>query len=477
MKATIQKTETKNNHLASAVLLDSHTYLKQYLEKSDFKQQLFDEITNKNPDIINISSNPLVPEYLIFINSSNKSESENMEKLRRSGHSLSQKIQELEINKIQIVSNLEKTDATIALLEGLYLSLYTFQKYKSNPNTSHLQNIFIIQPSIDSEHLKELENLCHAVYLCRDMVNEPSGVQSAIQLAENILKIGKEAGFDVEIIEKEKLKTLKMNGLLAVNSGSKNPPTFSILEYKPESAKNSKPIILVGKGVVFDTGGLSLKTASGMEEMKADMAGAAVVTSLLFALAKNKLPLHVIGLIPATDNRPGENAIAPGDVITYMNGKTVEVLNTDAEGRLILADALCYASRYNPELVIDLATLTGSAVKALGKEAIAMMGSADKSVKFELEKTGHEIYERLVELPLWNEYNEQILSDVADLKNIGSEYAGAITAGKFLEHFTDYPWIHLDIAGVAYLSAKDHYRSKYATGIGVRLIYNFLKKQ
>jgi leucyl aminopeptidase len=214
-----------------------------------------------------------------------------------------------------------------------------------------------------------------------------------------------------------------------------------------------------------------------MEEMKADMAGAAVVTSLLFALAKNKLPLHVIGLIPATDNRPGENAIAPGDVITYMNGKTVEVLNTDAEGRLILADALCYASRYNPELVIDLATLTGSAVKALGKEAIAMMGSADKSVKFELEKTGHEIYERLVELPLWNEYNEQILSDVADLKNIGSEYAGAITAGKFLEHFTDYPWIHLDIAGVAYLSAKDHYRSKYATGIGVRLIYNFLKKQ
>lgn len=476
MKTLIQKAETKKLQLPTAILLDGYANLEQWLEGSNFQQHLLSKIQEEKPDIINISSNPIIPEYLIFTNSKSKNESSKLEQIRKLGHKLTQTIKEAGIKDIQILSNTENPDYIIALLEGLYLSLYTFQKHKSQPAYPTLKTIFVIHNSVSTSILEEYSTIWQGVYLCRDLVNEPAGSLSATDLSEYIVECGKDAGFSVDVIEKAKLQSLQMNGLLAVNAGSKAPPTFTILEHKPDQYKNVKPIILVGKGVVFDTGGLSLKTASGMEQMKADMGGAAVVIALLFTIAKNKLPLHVIGLIPATDNRPGENAITPGDIITYMNGKTVEVLNTDAEGRLILADALCFASRYNPELVIDLATLTGAAARALGKEAMAMMGTADKNIKSDLEEAGNKTYERIVEFPLWEEYNEQIISDIADLKNLGSEYAGAITAGKFLEHFTDYPWMHLDIAGVAFLSSKDHYRGKNATGVGVRLIYSFLKK-
>ncbi|MFL5729672.1 MAG: leucyl aminopeptidase family protein, partial [Cytophagaceae bacterium] len=233
----------------------------------------------------------------------------------------------------------------------------------------------------------------------------------------------------------------------------------------------------VGKGVVYDTGGLSLKPSESMSMMKCDMAGAAAVAATIYALAKNKIPLHVIGLIPATDNRPGENAITPGDVITMLSGGTVEVLNTDAEGRLILADALTYAARYKPQLVIDLATLTGSALRAIGKEGIVFMGNAAEKTKKSFSDSGYEVYERLVEFPLWEEYGKQNESDIADIKNLGSGEAGAITAAKFLEHFVDYDWMHLDIAGMAFLGGTDYYRGKNGTGVGVRLLYNFLKKQ
>ena len=214
-----------------------------------------------------------------------------------------------------------------------------------------------------------------------------------------------------------------------------------------------------------------------MDFMKSDMAGAAAVTGVLYAAAKNKLPLHIIGLIPATDNRPGGKAVAPGDVITMHSGLTVEVLNTDAEGRLILADALSFAKKYNPELVIDLATLTGAAQRALGKEALAAMGTAGDEVMNELKKAGNKVHERIVDFPLYDEYKKQLESDIADLTNIGGAEAGHITAGKFLEAFTDYPWVHFDIAGTAYLHAEDSYRGKLATGTGVRLVYNYLSEQ
>jgi len=270
-----------------------------------------------------------------------------------------------------------------------------------------------------------------------------------------------------------------MGGLLSVAAGSLDPPTFNILEWKPEKALNARPVIFVGKGVVFDTGGLTLKpTPNSMDLMKSDMAGAAAVAGTLYALAKAKMPYHVVGLIPATDNRPGVKATAPGDVITMYGGTTVEVMNTDAEGRLILGDALEYAKKYDPEIVIDLATLTGAAVKAIGQYGIVFMSTASENEKEILKASGEQTYERLVELPLWDEYADMIKSDIADMKNVSSSTnAGAITAGKFLEHFTDYPWVHLDIAGPAYLSASDGYRTKNATGTGIRLLIKYLKNR
>jgi leucyl aminopeptidase len=358
----------------------------------------------------------------------------------------------------------------------LLLANYQFLKYKSDKKANTLTSVSLISNKISKEDLSELHTIVEATYIARDLVNEPVIYLTAEQFSEEIKKLGKTAGFKVEVFNKAKIQSLNMGGLIGVNKGSPNPPTFNVLEYKPAGAKNKQPYILVGKGVVYDTGGLSLKPTESMVQMKCDMAGAAAVTSAIYALAKNKIPLYVIGLIPATENRPDGNAITPGDVITLHNGKTVEVANTDAEGRLILGDALSYASKYKPKLVIDLATLTGAALRAIGQEGIVYMGNASDEVKKEFTKAGNEVYERLVEFPLWDEYDKYIQSDIADLRNLGNEYAGAITAGKFLEHFVDYEWLHLDIAGMAFLTAPDSYRGKNGTGIGVRLLYHFLKK-
>jgi leucyl aminopeptidase len=251
---------------------------------------------------------------------------------------------------------------------------------------------------------------------------------------------------------------------------------FCILEWKPGKALNQNPVVLVGKGIVYDTGGLNIKTGDYMENMKADMAGAAAVTGVLYTIAKTGLPLHVIGLVPATDNRPGGNAFTQGDIITMYNKMTVEVGNTDAEGRLILADAISYASKFRPELIIDIATLTGSAVITFGIQAIAVMGNADRKYFRLLEECGNEVYERIAELPFWEEYGELIKSDIADIKNIGGREAGAITAGKFLEHFAEFPLIHMDIAGPGSLKKDDFYRLKDGPGCGTRLLSTFLKR-
>jgi leucyl aminopeptidase len=234
---------------------------------------------------------------------------------------------------------------------------------------------------------------------------------------------------------------------------------------------------LVGKGVVYDTGGLSLKpTKNSMDFMKCDMGGAATVGGAMFAVAKAKLPVHVVGLVPATDNRPDGNAYVPGDVIKMYSGKTVEVLNTDAEGRMILADALHYAKKYKPQLVMDFATLTGAAAAAIGPVGVVCMGTADEKTKEKLKESGNAVHERLAELPFWDDYGDMIKSDIADIKNIGGPYAGAITAGKFLEHFTDYPYMHFDIAGMAFLKGTDSYRGKNGSGVGVRLLFDYFRK-
>ena len=387
---------------------------------------------------------------------------------------------DFEFEKVQVVYFQQKPTKSnqvyTAIAEAAILANYQFLPYKSEPQRNSLCEVQVYSPNAyDSAYLEQGEKIARAACIARDLVNEPVITLTAQEMANRCEAFGKELGFSVEVLNKARIQALKMGGLLAVNSGSIDPPTFTIMEWKPENAWNDAPIVLVGKGVVYDTGGLSLKpTPNSMDKMKADMGGAAAVIGTICGAASLELPVHVIGLVPATDNRPGQKAYTPGDVITMFDGSRVEVLNTDAEGRMILADALAYAKKYNPSLVIDLATLTGAQVVAIGEHGTAMMATAPDEVRSRLKHAGERVYERLVELPLWDEYRDQLKSDIADLKNIGGSPAGCITAGKFLEHFTDYPWVHLDIAGPAFLGSNDGYRLKNGTGVGVRLLLEFL---
>ncbi len=400
------------------------------------------------------------------------------EDARLAGNELLRELRRYKIDSVTL-RNLCAQDRSLSFAEGLALGSYQFLKYFSDPSKKEkaLREIRLENTTASPAEITETNALLEAVFLARDLVNEPHSHLNALQLAEAVREAGEAYGFSVEILGKEKIEALKMGGLLAVNRASTIPPQFCILEWNPSGAKNAKPLVLIGKGVVYDTGGLSLKPSEGMDYMKCDMGGGATVVGTIAAAAKTNLPLHIIGLIPVTDNKIGENALAPGDVITMGSGTTVEVVNTDAEGRLILADALHFAQKYDPEIVLDLATLTGSAVRALGTQVICYMGTAPKNVKTQLEASGFATYERLVELPLWKEFGDDLKSNIADLKNMGSSNAGMITAGKFLEHFAKFPWLHLDIAGPAYLRTANGYRTKEGTGVGVRLLYDFLKKQ
>ena len=401
------------------------------------------------------------------------------EDLRADAAKLLNEIRFHDIKRISIVHIDGSYEAVVAFAEGLALADYQFIKYfkDKKKKKSSLEEIRLVVPLADDRIIAELGHVVEAVYLARDLVNEPLSYLNAKQLAKEIAGMGKSAGFKVDIMHRKKIEALKMGGLLAVNMGSIDPPTFSVLEYKPANARNKKPIVLVGKGIVFDTGGLSLKpTPDSMDYMKSDMSGAAAVAGIFYAIAKSNIPVHLIGLIPATDNRPDGNAYVPGDVIKMYDGTTVEVLNTDAEGRMILADALAYAKQFKPELVIDLATLTGAAAAAIGNLGIVTMGNAGREFMDKLVESGNRVHERIAEFPFWDDYSDLIKSDIADLKNMGGKFAGAITAGKFLEHFTDYPYIHLDIAGVAFNKKTESYRGKGGSGVGIRLLFDFLSK-
>lgn len=402
------------------------------------------------------------------------------EQLRLSGHKIQKMANTRKIKKIGMADLSGQKEWPIALAEGLILGNYQFLRYRNDrkEEANALSSVRFLKGSLKRNEISELLHVCEGVYLARDLVNEPVSTLTAVKLSGEIEKAGRKAGFSVEVFHRKKIESLRMGGLLAVNRGSVDPPTFSILTYEPGKAKNKKPVVLVGKGVTYDTGGLSLKpTHDSMDYMKSDMAGGAAVLGAIYAAAMNELPVRLIGLVPATDNRPDGNAYAPGDVIEMFDGTTVEVLNTDAEGRMILADALSWAKKYDPMLVINLATLTGSAMMALGRYGIAAMGNADPGWFNKLKASGDRVCERIAEFPFWDDYAELLKSDVADIKNIGGRYAGAITAGKFLEHFTDYPFIHLDIAGPSFNKASDAYRGKGGSGVCVRLLYDFLKTQ
>jgi leucyl aminopeptidase len=400
-----------------------------------------------------------------------------LENARKAGFEIHSMLVDHKVESITVINDGVESEGCVAFAEGLALTSYQFLKYLSDDRKKKhpLQELKLYDNGLTEDHVTKLENLVQAVYLTRDLVNEPLSYLTAKQLSKEIELMGLASGFSVEVFNKLKIESLKMGGLLAVNKGSIDPPTFSILTWKPEKAVNDRPIVLVGKGVVYDTGGLSLKpTHDSMDYMKCDMGGAAAVAGAFYAVAKNHLPVWIVGLIPATDNRPDGNAYVPGDVITMYDGSTVEVLNTDAEGRMILADALSYAKQYDPELVVELSTLTGSAHAAIDKFGMVGMGNAGREVMDNLKASGDYTAEKIAEFPFWDEYKEQLKSDIADLKNIGGRYGGAITAGKFLEHFTDYPYIHLDIAGPSFNKAPFNYRGKGGSGVGVRILYNYL---
>lgn len=399
------------------------------------------------------------------------------ESIRKAGADISGLLKKIKTKSVGIVNLSRQENAAYCYAQGLALASYQFLKYfkDSSKKSNSLTEIIFSTDGISDADVIKLKVWTAAAFKMRDLINEPLNALSAVNLSEAIEAMGKEAGFEVKVLHKAEIIREKMGGILSVNLGSIDPPTFSIMEYKPANATNEAPIILVGKGIVYDTGGLSLKpTPNSMDRMKSDMSGAALVSTAMWAIASLKLPLHVIALVPATDNRPGVNAYVPGDIITMYDGTTVEVLNTDAEGRLVLADALQWAKRYKPALVMDFATLTGSAAAAIGEHGIVCMGTADEGVKAALRASGDKEYERLVEFPIWEEYGAQLKSEFADLKNVGGPTGGAITAGKFLQHFTDYPWMHFDIAGVSFNMAAKGYLPSGGTAVGLRMVLDFL---
>lgn len=366
-----------------------------------------------------------------------------------------------------------------SFVEGFALGNYDFEKYTTKKKTNNkLKITFLSNDTVQlRKAIKNAKNVTEGINFTKDLQNEPGNNLTPPEFAKRISSMFKGTSVKVKIMDEKEIKRRKMGGLLAVGQGSKNPPRFIVLKYNGAKNKNSKPVAVVGKGVTFDSGGISIKPSNNMGEMKADMSGAAVVAGLLLSAEKAKLPINLIGIISSAENMPSGTSMRPGDVVITSSGKSIEVIDTDAEGRMVLSDALIYASNQKPKLIIDLATLTGACVVALGELAAGMF-TKDEKVKDQLYRSGLKTYDRVWPLPLWDDYNSQIESNVADVKNLGSSrWGGAITAAKFLEKFVDknIPWVHLDIAGPAVANNFNNYTKKYMTGFGVRLLFDFLK--
>src|SRR5437867_365729 len=310
----------------------------------------------------------------------------------------------------------------------------------------------------------------------RDLCNHPANVVTPTYIANEAKKVARERGVRCTILDRPQMERLGMGAILGVARGSHEPPKFIVLQYRG-GPRGERPVALVGKTITFDSGGISLKPADNMEQMKADMTGGAAVLAAVRAAARLRLPLNLVAVIPATENMPGGRAIKPGDVLRSLSGKTIEVINTDAEGRLILADGLTYAQRVKPPVLVDIGTLTGACVVALGNHAIGVLGNNEQLIG-ELRDAGERCGERVWQLPLWEEYYEQIKSDVADVKNTGGRAGGTITAAAFLSKFAgDGVWAHLDIASTDWSERERAYIPKGATGVGVRLLIQFLCNQ
>ncbi len=390
-------------------------------------------------------------------------------------------------------------DFACALAEGALLRSYEFRRYRSRPqdesngngaadegtgdsngngktksDTLRTLTIHVSNPEQAAEQFKLRRAVAEGVILARELVNEPANVLGPVEFAERVQELTK-AGVEVEILDVPALEKLQMGALLAVAMGSVRPARVAVMQWHGAKSKRAKPVCFVGKGVVFDTGGISMKPAAGMEDMKGDMGGAACVSGLMLALAGRKAAVNVVGLIGLVENMPSGNAQRPGDIVTSMSGQTIEVLNTDAEGRLVLADVLWYAQeRFKPRLIVDLATLTGAIMVALGKEYAGLFSNDDK-LAAELAEAGEAVGEKVWRMPLHKAYDKLIDGKNADMKNIGGRFGGAITAAQFIQRFIkDTPWAHLDVAGTAMDSNRTDISQGWASGWGVRLLDRFV---
>ncbi len=371
-------------------------------------------------------------------------------------------------------------ELAVALVEGAILSLYKFAKYKTEPDDQGKQIAWLRVLTEDRTRLASLrkavayaELTSQAANRARDLTNAPSSEVTPAALAAFARNLSRRVTVKCEVMAPPELKKHNMNGILGVGQGSSNTPRFIILEHLPAKSSGG-PIVLVGKGITFDSGGISIKPSAKMDQMKGDMAGAAAVLCTLDVVSQLNLPLHVVGLVPAAENLPSGTAYKPGDILRTASGKTVEILSTDAEGRLLLADALHYATGYKPQAVIDLATLTGACIIALGEHASGLLGT-DRRLIEKIKRAAEITWERVWELPLWDDYAEPLKSEVADTTNTGGRPAQTIVAAKFLQKFIgDYPWAHLDIAGTFGVEKEKPYKPKGATGVGVRLLTRLL---
>jgi leucyl aminopeptidase len=355
---------------------------------------------------------------------------------------------------------------------GAKLRTYTFDEYKTvDKKTSTAANISIASEiaAAARKKWKELDGVSDGVIIARDLVNQPANKLGAVEFARKAQKLSA-LGVKVEVLGEKEMKALKMDALLGVNQGSVRPPRLVIMKWDGGKAKD-KPIAFVGKGVVFDTGGISIKPSGGMEDMKGDMGGAAAVTGLMHALASRKAKANVVGIIGLVENMPDGKAQRPGDIVKSMSGQTIEVINTDAEGRLVLADALWFCQKkFKPKFMIDLATLTGAVLVALGNHHAGLFSNNDE-LSDNITEAGLDTAERVWRLPLSSDYDKLIDSKNADVKNTGGRLAGSITAGQFLQRFVnDVPWAHLDVAGTAMGSPKNEYSQSWSSGFGVRLL-------
>jgi leucyl aminopeptidase len=360
-------------------------------------------------------------------------------------------------------------DSLAAVASGFALGQYRFDKYRSEPKPSLTERMLLANAADDDvEASRRGAIIAESVSLARDLVNEPPVNKSPEYLAGVATDLAGEHGLRVRVFDEEEIRSERLGGIVAVAAGSHQPPRLVEMWHEPEGA--TAFLAIVGKGIVFDSGGLSLKPANAMEDMKTDMSGGAAVLGAMAAIARLGLGVKVVGIVPFTENMPGGGAQRPGDVITIRNGKTIEVLNTDAEGRLVLADGLSLAAELEPDLIVDLATLTGACVVALGDEIAGLFANEDDAGSKVLAAAAR-AGERVWTMPLPDDYRKKIDSDIADMKNTGPRYGGAITAASLLEEFVDgRPWVHLDIAGPSRAKSEDGYITKGGTGFGVRTI-------